>query len=508
MRKNSIILLILLIFIVLSNSTKTTKKKNKHKVKKIHKDPLDNITNIIPTVLDWAKNNDIYINSKLTLNKRTTHDNYYSFYADSKILNNTLLFRVPYNMMLTQKNLYEMYNSTKNNKFSNLWENILKIKSDYVKYYSTQQLLYLSIILEYASRKKKGPLYKKYKEYLKLYEQRNMDIYPIFYDQDEKYYLSGSNLGTQINRASEALNEEYILLSTKLNISIPYQDDFFKARVISLLSSTDFNNSNINLPEAFNETCIIPFLDCFNKVISSERANAVFDIKGIKNDTSNLTDYYLEIYSNDEIYVGSEINLKWRPFPNTEFFIYYGQVEEGNPFNSKLYIDIINRKLKEELGFEKDYQFENLNRVIYEINTEFYDPSVINAYRNLSLKIDKYKNKEEGAYELMRDNLKSYLDLYENPLSDGNINIYINGEEKKKFIKLIIHQEKKLIKNKIEHLNKVIKGIQNRNIDVSEGIHNNVNDISDNNKEEENKDNDDNNIKDNNDNNNKDKEEL
>ena len=334
-----------------------------------------------------------------------------------------------------------------------------------------------------------------------------MDIYPIFYDQDEKYYLSGSNLGTQINRASEALNEEYILLSTKLNISIPYQDDFFKARVISLLSSTDFNNSNINLPEAFNETCIIPFLDCFNKVISSERANAVFDIKGIKNETNNLTDYYLEIYSNDEIYVGSEINLKWRPFPNTEFFIYYGQVEEGNPFNSKLYIDIINRKLKEELGFEKDYQFENLNRVIYEINTEFYDPSVINAYRNLSLKIDKYKNKEEGAYELMRDNLKSYLDLYENPLSDGNINIYINGEEKKKFIKLIIHQEKKLIKNKIEHLNKVIKGIQNRNIDVSEGIHNN-NDISDNNNEEENKDNNDNNSKDNNDNKNIDKEEL
>ena len=132
---------------------------------------------------------------------------------------------------------------------------------------------------------------------------------------------------------------------------------------------------------------------------------------------------------------------------------------------------------------------------------------MINAYRNLSLKIDKYKNKEEGAYELMRDNLKSYLDLYENPLSDGNINIYINGEEKKKFIKLIIHQEKKLIKNKIEHLNKVIKGIQNRNIDVSEGIHNN-NDINDNNNEEENKDNNDNNNKDNDNNNNSDKEEL
>ena len=177
MRKNSIIIFFLIISLVISKSTKTTKKKNKQKIKKIHKDPLENITNIIPIVLDWAKNNDIYINSKLSLNKRTTHDNYFSFYADSKILNNTLLFKVPYNMMITQKNIYDIYNSTKNNKFVNLWEKILSMKSEYVKYYSTQQLLYLSIILEYAARKKKGPVYKKYKEYLKLFEQRNMDIH-------------------------------------------------------------------------------------------------------------------------------------------------------------------------------------------------------------------------------------------------------------------------------------------------------------------------------------------
>ena len=467
MRKNVLILIILFICLIITISSKTQKKKSKHKQKKEKKEPLDNITNIIPIVLEWAKNNSVYINPKLNLNKRMKRDNYYSFYADSKIPNNTLLFRVPYNMMITQNNIYDIYKSSKNNKFENLWENILAMKSEYVKYYSTQQLLYMSIILEYAIRKKKGPIYKKYKEYLKLYEQRNMDIYPVFYDESEKYYLGGSNLGIQLNRATEALNEEYILLSTRLNISIPNQDDFFKARVISLVSSTDFNNSNIFLPPAYNETCIIPFLDCFNKVISSERANAILDIKGIKNETNNYTDYYFEIYSSDEIYLGSEINLKWRPFPNTEFLIYYGQVEEGNPFNSKFYVDIINRKLKEELGYDKEKKFENIKRDMYEINTEFYDPSVINAYRNLSLVIDKYKNREEGAYELMRDNLKNYFDLYENPLSDGNINIYINGNEKKKDIKEIIHKEKKLIEGKIEYLDRVIKGIKSRNIDVS-----------------------------------------
>ena len=467
MKKNGLFLILLISLIILTSSKKD-KKKSKQKHKKPKLDPLDNITNIIPTVLGWAKNNDIYINPKLTLNKRLKRDNYYAFFADSKIPNNTLLFRVPYNMMITQTNLNDMYKNTKN-KFENLWENVVNLRSDSVKYYSTKQLLYMSIILENAIRKKKGPLYKKYKEYLKLFEQRNMDIYPIFYDQDEKYYLSGSNFGIQLNRAVEALNEEYILTSTKLNVSIPNQDDFFKVRVLSLVSSTDFNNSNIYLPPNFNETCIVPFLDCFNKVISSERANSIFDIIGIKNETTNYTDYYLEVYSNDEIYIGSELNLKWRSFPNTEFLLYYGQVEEGNPFNSKYSIDIINRKFKEDLGFDKEKVFDNVKRDIYEINTEFYDPFVINTYRNLSMSIDKFKNREEGPYELMRDNLKYYYNLYENPLSDGNINIYINGNEKKKDIREIIHKEKKLIEARIERLDKVIKEIKsnknNNNID-------------------------------------------
>ena len=491
MKKNGLFLILFISLIILTSSKKD-KKKSKQKHKKPKLDPLDNITNIIPTVLGWAKNNDIYINPKLTLNKRLKRDNYYAFFADSKIPNNTLLFRVPYNMMITQTNLNDMYKNTKN-KFENLWENVVNLKSDSVKYYSTKQLLYMSIILENAIRKKKGPLYKKYKEYLKLFEQRNMDIYPIFYDQDEKYYLSGSNFGIQLNRAVEALNEEYILTSTKLNVSIPNQDDFFKVRVLSLVSSTDFNNSNIYLPPNFNETCIVPFLDCFNKVISSERANSIFDIIGIKNETTNNTDYYLEVYSNDEIYIGSELNLKWRSFPNTEFLLYYGQVEEGNPFNSKYYIDIINRKFKEDLGFDKEKVFDNVKRDIYEINTEFYDPFVINTYRNLSMSIDKFKNREEGPYELMRDNLKYYYNLYENPLSDGNINIYINGNEKKKDIREIIHKEKKLIEARIERLDKVIKEIKsnknNNNIDFKNqenSDENKLNNDNDDNKEDHN----------------------
>jgi len=458
----------IIIFFILINCliidckpNKKNKRKNKkdNKLKDMEKE--DNI-NIIKSSLDWANKNNIYINNKITLNRKNNRDQYYYFSADSHILNNTLLLKIPYDMMITQNTLNEIYKQSKNQKFKNLWEKINEIKNEHIKYFSTKQLLYMSIIIENAMRKKKGPIYKKYKEYLRMLDKINMDIFPIFYDEQEKLYLSGSNFGSQLNRAYESLNEEYYLLGKELNISIPFQDDFLKSRVISLISSIDFNNTNLNYTNGFNETVIVPFLDCFNKVISNEKSNARFEIKEIKNTTTNLIDYYLEVYSNDEILIGGEINLKWRPFPNSELLLYYGIVEEGNPFKSRYYVDIMNKKIRKDLNISNDYKFDNVKRDMYEINTEFYEPSVINTYRNISLTIDKYKNKEEGAYELMLDNLKYYVDLYDNPLSDGNINTYVNGKEKQKDIKEIMHMEKWIIEEKVKHLEKVISGIKQR----------------------------------------------
>ena len=461
--KFHIAIFILLIACIIIDCKQNKKSKKKHKKDNIQKnmEKEDNV-DIIKSSLEWANKNNIYINNKIVLNRRNNRDQYFYFSADKRILNNTLLLKVPYDMMISQNILNEIYQQSKNQKLKSLWEKITEIKNEHIKYFSTKQLLYMSIIIENAIRKKKGPIYKKYKEYLRMLEQINMDIFPIFYDEQEKLYLSGSNFGAQINRAYESLNEEYYILGKELNISIPFQDDFLKARVISLISSIDFNNTNLNYTNGYNETVIAPFLDCFNKAISNEKSNARFEIKEIKNTTTNLIDYYLEVYSNDEILIGAEINLKWRPFPNSELLLYYGFVEEGNPFKSRYYVDIMNKKIRKDLNISYNRIFDNVKRDMYEINTEFYEPSVINTYRNISLTIDKYKNKEEGAYELMLDNLKYYAELYDNPLSDGNINMYVNGKEKQKGIKEILHMEKRIIEEKVKHLEKVISGIRQR----------------------------------------------
>ena len=449
------IILVIVISSVLIDckATKKEKKSEKKKDKKPKKVVKEENVDVAASALQWAKNNSIYINEKLILNKKTSGDNHYFFSADSRIQNNTLLLSVPYDMMITQFNLNEMYKDSKNKKFENLWDKIETINNEYIQFFSTKQLFYMSVILENAMRKKKGPLYKKYKELLRMFDDLDMDIYPVFYDQYEKDYLSGSNFGSQLLRAIDSLNEEYIILDRDLNINIPNQDDFIKTRVISLISSINLNNTNYNYSNEFNETIIVPFLDCFTKTIFEDKSNARVERKSIKNTTTNLNDYYLEIY------IGGEINLKWTPFSNSELLLYYGFIEEENPIRSRHFMDIINTKFKKDLNLTDDI-YQNLKKKLYELNTEFTAPDVINSYKNLSKLFDKYKNRKEGPYEMMLDNLKYYVNLYEEVLSDGNINKYINGKEKIKCIKEIIHMEKKFLDKKVDSLERHIKKIK------------------------------------------------
>ena len=71
-----------------------------------------------------------------------------------------------------------MYKKGKNKKLANLWDKVLNI-NQYLNYSSSKQLFYLSVMLSHATFNQKGKLYKKYEEYLNMYNYINLDDYPI-----------------------------------------------------------------------------------------------------------------------------------------------------------------------------------------------------------------------------------------------------------------------------------------------------------------------------------------
>ena len=80
---------------------------------------------------------------------------------------------------------------------------------------------------------------------------------------------------------------------------------------------------------------------------------------------------------------------------------------------------------------------------------------------------DKDDDKEEEPKEKDKDLDNIEEDEEQQDKDKENTNIYINGNEKKKDIREIIHKEKKLIEGRISYLNGVIKGIKMRDPDIN-----------------------------------------
>ena len=368
--------------------------------------------------------------------------------------------------MISQKSLNNYFYETKNKKWAFLWREIAENKNEYISDFLTKQRFYISIIIENVINKKKGALYKKYAPYFEMYEYINMDNFPVFYDEDEIYFLSASGFGNELTKAVEALKEESYIINNDLNISTSMPDTFLKYRVLTMANSISFNNTDLIKWKnyKYNETVVVPFIDCFKKVILNRTSMAKYSMKKDKNNN-----YYLEVISTKRINKGEEITLKWVQLSNQDSLIYYGYIEEGNRYIPHFYINVFNNMFKKDLGIDTNNNFEAVaKRDLYDLNYEFFESDIVQSYKNISLLLDKYKNKKEGRYEMMVDNLNYYLRIYDEQFTDGNINLYIKGNEKRRIIKQLIKWEKNTLEDKINYVKTIINDIKAKKINIDD----------------------------------------
>ena len=410
------------------------------------------------SIYNWAKKNGIYINQNLVLHKNLDNDlnhTFYYFKSNKTIKNKTLLLSIPSSIMITQESLEKMYKKSKNKKLGNLWNKIINI-NQYLNYSSSKQLFYLAVMLSHATFNQKGKLYKKYEEYLNMYNYINLDDYPIFFKKNEMDYLNFSNFGKEIKNNLESINNEYYLIKHVLEMdSKIIVEEFIKYRILSLANSIFYKN----------KTYIVPFIDCFQKKVNwtiKEYNSYII----INQSNSNTNEFYFEIYSNKTIRKNKEINILWKQVSNTENYLYYGFIDENNMITPTFLVDTINKKFLEDLNIDsinKKYKI-NYEDIIepkhYNLNTEFYDEYLSDIYKNLSFYFEEYYHSNEGPYIMMKDNLQYYLDLYKELYSDEMINRNIEGINKKKYVINIIGMERKLLEHKIAVLKKNIKTIQ------------------------------------------------
>ena len=401
-------------------------------------------------IYKWANKNGIYIHKDIQLYKNEINDikhNFYYFKTNNTIPNNTLLFKISSNIMISQFSLNNIVKKTNNKKYSNLWNKISSINK-YINYSSAKQLFYISIILSDASFRQKGKFYKKYKEYINMYNYINIEHFPLLYSLKEMIYLNSSHFGKEISNNLKSINNEYYLIKNILNIdNTVIVDEFIKFRILSLSNSIYINN----------QTYIIPFIDCFKKKVNKTNGQHNAYIKIIRN-KRNINAFDIEIYSNKTINKNDEINLLWKQISNIECLLYYGFIDENNLITSEYLVELVNKHFIKDLNvnkINKKYGI-NLENIIepklYDLNNEFYYDYLFHTYRNISQYFEQYYHNNEGPYQMMKDNLVYYLKLYEDMYNDDLINMNIDGKNKKIHVKNILGLEKKLIENRIHLL--------------------------------------------------------
>ena len=452
----------LILQIILSSVICLKNKKPKKTIKSTNQEEI--INKQIKSILLWAKKSNIYINEKLKLNKNEdSSHNFFYFTSNSSIPKGTILLKVPYNILISQNTLYNQFVVNKNKKWCNIWEKIIKSENPHIIHNSIKQYLYISLILENAMQKRRGTIYKKYEPYLNMYEDINLDNFPIFYDEDEIEYLSLSNFGSQLMRDISYLKEEYYEAKNELKITTSMLETYLKYRVLSFANSIGFKNHNSL--ESYNESVVVPFIDCFQKIIpDGESSMAKYSMK--KNDKN---EYFFEIISTKDIKKNQEISLEWKKLSNQDSLLYYGFIQKGNKLLSTFYVNVFNDVFKGDLGVDINKNFSDIaKRNMYDINSEFLESDVVQSYKNISMLFDKYKNKKEGRYEMMVDNLNYYLDVYDKELSEGNINLNIKGNTKRKMIKEIMKIEESILINKINYIKSIIQDIKEKNHNIDD----------------------------------------
>lgn len=397
----------------------------------------------ISNIYSWAKENNIEISPSLTLFKADRYSPSHTFYffkTKEIVPEGTTLLKMHSDIILSPTNLRKYVENHKNKKIANLWENLSKVNSTYLEYWDTKQLFYTTTIIENAVHKRKGNLYEKYKTYFNLYEDINMDNFPIFYLGKEIQFLAGTNLALSLRQAIDSLKEEYYILKNQLNISSVIEDNFMKFRILSLANSI----SN-QVSETTSETIVVPFIDFFGKVVNKTFSNAEYSINAIDDKS-----FYFEIKTTKEIPKNSEIFIKFGQFSNQECLLFYGFVDENNYLAPEYYVDVFNRMFRKHMEV-LDVDFSKVMiKETYELGSEVLDPDVIGTYQKLYPFIEKFKNKEEGAYLMQLANLNYYNDLYRFNYEDQLIENKLVGDQKIKNIKNIVKIEHLVVQNAIK----------------------------------------------------------
>ena len=383
-------------------------------------------------LLEWGKNNSLFISDKLSM-KYIDEDNK-SYYANDNIPENTLIMNIPFKIMLTVKNALDLLNSKKLNKlYAEYKKDNFKINIDFLPFSHDQSFLsYVIYLVNYHKKHyKKNKFYKFFHYFFDNFES-NIDRFPISYNEYQLRIIQGSVALRESTLMKNLFKEEVHKLEIEHNQNSIDFDEYLRLR--SLIITKSLNISNM--------TCIIPFIDMF------VRDPIDFNVDYKLNETNNN----LYIYTRKQVRKGDILYIKSRYISNIKRFILYGEtVEKMKDYIESFRIPLISPMTHHSIsGKDKGYYLDD---IIELVDNKFYE-NALEAYKIIS-KLKKQDGSDLSAYKLFLKNLELVRGTYDHITNKYITEQFINSKDIEN-VKRVLYLEKKFLDEKIRFLRNFI----------------------------------------------------
>ena len=409
-----------LIIIIITSHIFTTSKKNDYDL-----------------LLEWGKNNSIYISDKIAMNY--TNENNKNYYVKKKINKDEIIISIPKKLLLNIESVLNLlgpktkkqYENYKKEHFNNNSNNNKKDPNDILSYRIDQSFLAYLMTIANKNKSNKNKFYQFYKYFFNTFET-DLERFPVLYNTEQIRLLIFSLFGNELVQTKEMYDEEFEILQSKIHKKPLDQDEYYKYRIFTF-------NKLVNISGV---SSIIPFVDMLE---------------------TNPINFNLQInytYENDSISVMAVKNIKKDDklkmavvqMTNSGSLITYGKVYEEN----KNYIENF-RIPKISVNFLKIKNLDPMmaaNGDIVDISLQNYYEEIIPIYMDLS-KLLKEDGSKVSALRLFQENLLSIRDQYDK-VTVSELFKHFYTPKYVNNIRSVLNTEKLYLNKKIREMKQII----------------------------------------------------
>ena len=407
-----------LIIIIIISHVFTTSKKNDYDL-----------------LLEWGKNNSIYISDKIAMNY--TDENNKNYYVKKAINKDEIILSIPRKLLLNIESALKLlgpktkkqYENYKNQNFENKADKI-KDTNNILSYRIDQSFLAYLMTIANKNKSKKNKFYQFYKYYFNTFET-DLERFPILYNTEQMRLLIFSLFGNELVQTKEMYDEEYDILQKEIHKKALDQDEYYKYRIFTFSKLVNISGAS----------SIIPFIDMleinpisYNLQINYTYENDSISVMAIK-----------KIKKNDNLL------LAVVQMTNSASLITYGKIYEEN----KNYVENF-RIPKIAVNFlrMKNLDVMMASGEVVDLSLDKYYETILPTYMELS-KLLKEDGSKVSALRLFLENLQSIRGSYDK-VTISELYKHFFTTKYVKNIRSVLDTEKFYLNKKIRQMKQVI----------------------------------------------------